>query len=72
MLRDEGVWGAARRAVVPAGLTGGGWAGPTEDAASEPHGLRLERRDFYRLVRRFGPGTGLLTGEQGDRRPPRP
>ncbi len=28
VLRDEGVWGAARRAVVPAGLTGGGWAGP--------------------------------------------
>lgn len=70
VLRDGGDVGPPRRAVVPAGLTGGGSVGPGADVPSEPPGVRLDRRDFYRLVRQFGQGTELLTGAPSGRRLP--
>ena len=70
VLRDGGDIGPLRRAVVPAGQTGGGSVDPGADVPSASPVMRLERRDFYRLVRRFGQGTELLTGAWGRRRLP--
>ncbi len=69
-LREEGAGSPVRRAVALAGAAGGKRARSADEGELRPR--RLERRDFYRLVRRFGQDTDLLTGGQGARRPPRP